>query len=70
MEPEIRILTNIIVLVFPNFIELTTYLGTKPEFFKQLDSGIWSDVKKPKTLDEHWLLMKKEDFEKTKHLLQ
>ena len=70
MEPQIRTLTHTVVMVFPNFFELTGFLRTKPEFFKQLDSGIWSDVKKPKTLSQHWLLMKRDDFEKIKHLLQ
>ena len=71
-KPTRKMLENCVTaLVFQSLIEMTDYLRTVPNFFKQLESGIWSDVKKPNPSDstEIWLMINSNDLKKIEHLL-
>ena len=73
MKPERKELEDCIVaLVFPSLINMTDCLSTVPEFFKQLESGICSDLKKPNPSDstEIWLMINSHDLAKIEHLLK
>jgi hypothetical protein len=72
MQPKRNQLEDCVTaLVFPSLIAMTDYLGTVPDFFKELESGIWSDVKKPNPTDstEIWLMINSNDLKKIEHLL-
>lgn len=73
MQPERRQLEDsVTALAFPSLKDMADYLGTVPEFFKQLESGIWSDVKKPNSSEstEIWLMINSNDLAKIEHLLK